>query len=70
MIDFDVMVTWRTPDGRTVNLSATVCYRDGGDSDERRAEVVAEAIRANRIDFPDDLEDDAQVVGVSFTSPA
>lgn len=66
MIDFDVMVSWRRADDTTIDLPATVCYRDGNDSIERRAEVASAAITSTAIDFPDDLGDDAVPIRVVF----
>lgn len=68
MADFDLMVTWRRSDDSTVDLPATVCYRDDVDTPERRAEAITHAIEANVIDFPDDLDEDAVPVTVKFTS--
>lgn len=66
MIEFDMTVTWRHPDGSTVDLPATVCYRDGYDAPERRAEAVGQAIEANIIDFPDDITEGALPMSVRF----
>ncbi len=66
MMDFDVEVTWRRADGSTIELPATVCYRDDVDDPQRRAEAITEAVDANLIDFPDDLGDGALPIGVKF----
>lgn len=69
MIDFDLMVTWRRADGSTVELPATVCYRDEQDDRARRGEAIVDAIEANTVDFPDDLGDDAVPVSVRIEAP-
>lgn len=67
MIDYDVTVTWLRNDGSTVNLPATVCYRDDRDDPQRRGESMAAAIEANLIDFPDDLGTGAVPVRVAVS---
>lgn len=67
MADFDLMVTWRRPDGTTEDLPATVCFRDERDDPERRGEALVAAIEHNQGDFPDDIPEGSVPISLRFT---
>lgn len=69
VFSYDLTVTWRQPDGTTVDLPATVAYGgaevEQGDHAGLRAEAVSAAIEHNMSDFPDDIDLDGGAVPVA-----
>jgi hypothetical protein len=68
MTDLDLTVTWQRPDGTTVDLPATLVFRDEPDGPDLRARAVVSAFDHNLSDFPDDIPDGSIPVKIAFSA--